>query len=313
MTLSKGKKLIFGTRGSSLALVQTRWVIQELRKIFPHLEIEEKILSTKGDRDKTLPLRQLGGDGLFVKELERALLQGCIDVAVHSLKDLPAKSPPKLRLAAIPRRAPAGDLLVSRFHPTLESFPPGSVIGTGSARRRVQLRWAAPALEIVPIRGNLDTRLRKLRDGEYDGIIVAEAGVARVGYSIVRGLPVEPLARSVMLPAPGQGALAVQVRSEDRAVAELVESLDCFETRSCVDAERAFLSACGGGCHNPIAAFARLSSRESMNLDAVVSRDDESFLIRLQAKSQGKESPSDLGRRLSEDARLWLGASNGQW
>ncbi len=305
MTRSK-KSLRLGTRASRLARIQTAWVMKELKKLDSSLDIKETIISTKGDRDKSKPLRELGGDGLFVKELERALLDGRVDLAVHSHKDVPAEQSEGLSIAAIPKRAPTGDLFVSRLYPTLDSCPPDTKVGTGSARRRVQLLWAAPNVEVVPIRGNLDTRLNKVREGVVDAIIIAEAGLQRLGFETAQGLHVEPLRPNVMLPAAAQGALAIQIRSDDEFTRLLVEKINCSVSADCVAAERAFLAGVGGGCHHPVGALAK-NKKSGIHLQAMVARDEDSFVVRLEARQEKGETPAELGFRLATDAKHWVG------
>jgi len=300
-------RLRLGTRGSRLARTQTAWVAERLRRCHPELQVVEVVIATKGDRDPTTPLARMGGDGLFVKELESALLDGRVDAAVHSLKDLPTADTDGLVLGAVPERAPAGDLFVSRRYPTLEACPPGTRIGTGSARRRVQLRWAAPAVDLVDIRGNVDTRLARVRDDTVDAVVIAEAGLVRLGVACAAGLQVQPLGTDVMLPAAGQGALAVQIRRSDGVTAALVAAIDHPSTAACVTAERAFLAAVGGGCHHPIAALARRTSQR-LTLEAVVARDETAFLVRLKDSVPVTVSPTDLGRKLADEGRRWLGS-----
>ena len=307
MTRKNKKKIRLGTRASKLARIQTKWVIERLEKAHP-LKFEEVIISTKGDRDKTKPLREMGGEGLFVKELERALLDNRVDIAVHSHKDVPADMQEGLVIAAIPERAPTGDLFISKKYPTVESCPPGTIVGTGSARRRVQLLWAAPGLKIVPIRGNLDTRIKKLRDGEVSAIVVAEAGLSRIGYEAAAGLNVEPLQPDTMLPAAAQGALAIQVRAADNEIRNLVKSINCKRSFDCVCAERSFLAGVGGGCHHPVGALAKVT-KNGITLQAMVARDEDNFVVRLAAQQEEGESARELGLRLAADAKHWIGAA----
>jgi hydroxymethylbilane synthase len=245
-----------GTRGSALARWQTDFVAERLREAWPGLEIEIVVLHTQGDKvlDKPLPL--IGGKGLFTAELEEALRTRAIDLAVHSLKDLPTEMPPGLTIGAIPPRAPVEDVLVSRSGKTLAELPPGAVIGTSSRRRAAQIRRRFPQLAMADIRGNVDTRIRKALDpqGPYDASVLARAGIERLGHGEVIG---EVIALDVMLPAPGQGALAVQCRDEE-VLRVLLEPLDDPATRAAVEAERGFLAGLGGGCAVPIAALAIL-------------------------------------------------------
>lgn len=248
--------LRLGTRGSALARWQTDYIAARLTAVWPELAVAVEVLHTQGDRilDKPLPL--IGGKGLFTAELEAALHSGAIDLAVHSLKDLPTELPPGIVIGAIPVRAAVEDVLISRSGAPLAALPPDAVVGTSSRRRAAQLLHAYPHLRTADIRGNVDTRIRKALDpdGPYDAIMLAAAGVERLdlGDAITARLPLD-----LMLPAPGQGALAVQCRDEPALLA-LLAPLDDAATRAAVTAERAFLSGLGGGCSVPVAAFAEL-------------------------------------------------------
>lgn len=242
-----------GTRGSTLALWQTEHVIGKLKEQFPRLDCRVEVISSKGDRDQITPLPALGGKGLFTAELEAGLYAGEMDFAVHSLKDLPIQDPPGLITAAIFARSEPRDVLVGRDGLTLSQLPPNAVIGTSSTRRGAQLLARRPDLLVRTIRGNVDTRLRKLDEGLYDAIILAGAGIERMELShrVTEWLPV-----SWFSPAPGQGALAVQCRSDDEEVKSLLGVLHSQELAECVAAERGFLAALGGGCSEPVGAFA---------------------------------------------------------
>lgn len=245
------KIIRLGTRGSQLALAQAGWVASQIATALPGVKTQLVLIKTSGDRFRNRPLREFGGKGLFVKEIEEALLAGHIDCAVHSLKDLPASIPDGLVIAAVPRRATSADVLVTREGHSLSSLPRRARIGTSSVRRAALLKWLRPDLKIVPLRGNLDTRLRKLDAGHLYGIVVAEAGLSRLGVvreSIRRLDPV------VFLPAVGQGALAVETRSDPWA--DALRFLHDEQTGYEVVAERAFLAALGGSCHTPLAARA---------------------------------------------------------
>jgi hydroxymethylbilane synthase len=246
-------KLIFATRPSALARWQTRWVINALQGIYPDLECEENVIATKGDKILDRPLPEIGGKGLFTQELESELLSGAVHCAVHSLKDLPIQSPEGLTIGCIPVRAEVRDALISKDGFTLATLPQNAVVGTSSLRRGAQLLAARPDVRIESLRGNVDTRLRKALDGQYDAIILAGAGLTRLGLNVhvTEWLPLD-----IMLPAPGQGALAVQCRAEDQTTLGLLEALDDESTRKHVTAERAFLSGLGGGCAVPVAAYA---------------------------------------------------------
>jgi len=245
------KPLVFGSRGSALALAQTRLVIAQLQTVWPSRTFDLRIIKTQGDRlaeDTGRPMDEALGKGLFTGELERALRSGEIDLAVHSLKDLPTGDAEGLVLAAIPKRADARDVLISRYASTLEGLPVGSTIATGSPRRSAQIRAVRKDLRTVPIRGNIDTRLRKFREqNEWTGLILAAAGLERLKPDL-SGLIVTPLPISVMLPAPGQGALALQTRADAEDIRELVRAIHHATTAFAVGAERAFLHALGGGC-----------------------------------------------------------------
>lgn len=257
------RPLILGTRGSDLALAQSRLVHQLLEAAHPGLVIEQKIITTTGDARTTLALHEptAEGAGLFTKQLEEALLSGEIDLAVHSLKDLPVETPPGLVLAAILPRAPIADLLVSRHPGGLKKLPAGAVVGTSSPRRALLLKEQRPDLVMQPIRGNVPTRLQKVAAGDYDATILAAAGLGRLGHDLSSGaLEINNTTLSLetldwMLPAPGQGAIAVETRSGDRAVA-LLAALHDEITARCVCAERLVLKHLGGGCHLALGALA---------------------------------------------------------
>lgn len=245
-------RLRVGTRGSLLARTQTAHVVALLQAAHPALEIETVIVQTSGDRS-TASLRQIGGQGVFTRELEAALLDGRIDVAVHSLKDLPSTMPDGLVLAAVPPREDVRDVLVSRFDGGLDALPEGARVGTGSLRRQAQLLAQRPDLHVADIRGNVDTRLRKLADGQYDAIVLAAAGLARLGWldRATAFLPVD-----VVLPAPAQAALGVQCRADDHQTRALLMAIDHAPTHVAVRAERAVLRRLGAGCRLPVAAYA---------------------------------------------------------
>ena len=266
------RTLSIGTRGSALALRQTQMVATALRRHHPGLVIEIREIRTSGDREQSASLQAIGGQGVFVKELEDALWRGTIDLAVHSLKDLPGALAEGLTLAAIPKREDARDALISRSGASLADLPPGAVIGTGAARRIAQLRALRPDCEIADLRGNVDTRLRKALDpaGPYDAIVLALAGLKRLRRA---GVVTEILPFDTMLPAPGQGALGLETRTDDAWARELVAALDDPATNAAVTAERAFLAALGGGCTAPIAAWGRLR-RGHLWLTGMVGRED---------------------------------------
>jgi hydroxymethylbilane synthase len=246
-------KLIFATRPSPLARWQTQWVIQALQGIYPDLQCEEKIITTKGDKVLDKPLPEIGGKGLFTQELESELLSGAVHCAVHSLKDLPVENAEGLTIGCIPIRAEVRDALISKNGLGLDSLPRDAIVGTSSLRRAAQLKAARPDLKTESLRGNVDTRLRKALEGQYDAIVLAGAGLTRLA---LHQHVTEWLSLEVMLPAPGQGALAVQCRANDETTLGLLSVLDDESTRNTVTAERAFLSGLGGGCAVPVAAYA---------------------------------------------------------
>lgn len=253
-------KLIFATRPSKLARWQTNYVISTLKNIYPTLECEEKIITTQGDKVLDKPLPEIGGKGLFTQELESELLRGAVHCAVHSLKDLPVENPAGLTIGCIPARAEVRDALISAEGHTLSTLPHGASVGTSSLRRAAQILSLRPDLRIESLRGNVDTRLRKALEGQYDAIILAGAGLTRLGLDahVTEWLPLQ-----VMLPAPGQGALAVQCRADDDSTLKLLAVLEDVSTRNAVTAERAFLSGLGGGCSVPVAAYATVSSNQA--------------------------------------------------
>ena len=293
------RKITIGTRGSQLALWQTNWVKAEIEKRYPNVEVEVRIISTKGDRVLDVSLPKLGeqGKGLFTKELEDALFDRRVDLAVHSLKDLPTELPAGLHVGAICEREDVRDALVARG--AIRSFnelPRGALMGTSSLRRQAQLRAARPDLVIEPVRGNVETRLRKLDEGKYDAIVLAAAGLHRLGYA---DRITEHLNEELMLPAVGQGALAVESREDDSATAEIIRALDHQATRLACAAERAFLKALGGGCLVPIAANATIES-DKMTLSGLVASPDGSESIR--GEQSGSSDDAELiGRQLAED------------
>lgn len=257
LTLPEGRRLRLGTRGSALARWQTDYVAGLLAAAWPEITWEVKVFHTQGDRVLHTPLPLLGGKGVFTAELEEALHAGAIDLAVHSLKDLPTDLPSGLALGAVPARAAAADVLVSRDGHTLETLPFGATVGTSSSRRAAQLLHTRPDLHILDVRGNVDTRVRKAlaSGGPYDALLLAQAGLERLGHA---GVISQVLPFEVMLPAPGQGALGIQCRDDDAMLARLTP-VEHVATRQAVQAERAFLSGLGGGCAVPVAAYATVA------------------------------------------------------
>jgi hydroxymethylbilane synthase len=256
-----------GTRGSALALTQSRWIQAQLTGRHPQCRVELVIIKTSGDKIQDVPLAQIGGKGLFIKEIEEALLSGEVDLAVHSLKDMPAVVPEGLMLGAVPPREDHRDAFISSRYGSLAEIPAGGRIGTGSLRRRVQLLHVRPDLEVVAIRGNVDTRLKKMETLGLDALILAAAGLNRLGLGhVYRGL----LPETEMLPAVAQGALGLEVRRDDRRVLDLISFLDHPPTRIAVTGERAFLACLEGGCVVPVAALGRVAG-DTLTLEALIS------------------------------------------
>jgi hydroxymethylbilane synthase len=289
-------RLVLGSRGSALALWQARHVAGLLRAAHPGLGIEEVIIKTEGDRRTEQALSALGGKGVFVKEIEDALLEGRIDLAVHSMKDMPTEMPEGLGFAAVPRRHDARDALLTTDGAGLADLPRGARVATGSPRRRAQLLAARPDLRMIEMRGNVDTRVRKLKEGQCTAMVLAVAGIERLGIDVPRvALPLE-----ICLPAVGQGALAIETRSADAGTRALVGVLDDPETAWRVEAERAFLAQLGGGCLAPAAAHAQVRGGELL-LEGIVADPDGSRVLR-DRESGPVERAAALGERLA--ARL---------
>jgi hydroxymethylbilane synthase len=305
-------KLIFATRPSALARWQTQWVIDALQGIYPELVCEEKVITTQGDKILDKPLPEIGGKGLFTHELENELLSGAVHCAVHSLKDLPVASSPGLTIGCIPIRGEVRDALISKDGSALATLPQNAVVGTSSLRRAAQLRAARPDLKVVSLRGNVDTRLRKAMEGQYDAIILAGAGVTRLGLD---QHVTEWLSLAVMLPAPGQGALAVQCRADDQTTLDLLAGLDDETTRNLVTAERAFLSGLGGGCAVPVAAFAEVSVQSqvsSLRLTGLVISEDGTKAIKVTGEgAEALQLGDELARRAIAQGANEILALNG--
>ncbi len=274
-------KIIIGTRGSQLALWQANFIKSEIERLFDGIKVELNIIKTTGDRITDRPLAMVGGKGLFVKEIENALLNNEIDLAVHSMKDMPGILPDGLTIGAIPERENPFDVLISKENRMLSDYPTGARVGTSSLRRASQLKHIRPDLTIESIRGNLDTRIRKLKSGEYDAIVLAAAGLRRLGQE---NEITEYLDESVMVPAVGQGALCIETRKNDPDIAQIMAKLDHPGTRHCVTAERAFLRQIEGSCHIPVACFGKME-QEKVILTAIVASEDGSQVIREQLSS----------------------------
>ena len=253
-------KLVVGTRGSNLALVQTNWVVDQLKKENPGVEFEVKIIKTKGDLIKDLPLDKIGDKGLIVKEIEKSLLDGEIDMAVHSMKDMPSYLPEGLKFAHSPKREDPRDALIFKEgYKSLDDLPQGARIGTGSKRRKYQLLKHRPDLEIVPIRGNIETRIKKIETEKLDGVVLAASGLRRAGLDdkIDYYIPTD-----IMLPAPAQGILALEIREDDKETEKIIDSIKDDITKIQIDAERGFLIGVNGSCHIPMGAYCEIEGEK---------------------------------------------------
>ncbi|MBW1888777.1 MAG: hydroxymethylbilane synthase [Deltaproteobacteria bacterium] len=285
--------LRIGTRGSRLALAQSEWVRERVEERYPNIKIELVRIKTKGDKILDSPLSEIGGKGLFVKEIEDALSRKEVDVAVHSVKDVPTELPDGLKLAVFPKREDPHDAFISVDYETLKDLPEGSSVGTSSLRRSSQLLHMRPDLDMVSVRGNVDTRLRKLESGDFQAIILASAGLKRLGLSsrINQVIPYDEL-----LPAIGQGALGLEIRKDDK-VWEILHFMNHEPTEMAVRAERAFLMELEGGCQIPVAAYGRLSG-DNLILKGMVAELDGSRIIKDEVRGQ-KDSPEDMGVSLA--------------
>jgi len=295
--VSEAGRIVIGTRGSALARWQADHVTAELRRRFPDLVVEQQIVVTEGDRTQTGPVIELGGKGVWVKEIEEKLLAGDIDLAVHSLKDVAAHLPDGLALVAIPPRADPRDALVSRGGAGLRDLAPGSRVGTSSLRRVCQILAARPDLKLETLRGNVDTRLRKVAEGAVDAAILACAGLDRLGFA---DRITERLSTEVMLPAIGQGALALEARTGDVNVLPLVRKLSDPDAETAVAAERALLAALGVGCRTPVAGHATVQHGR-LTVRGLVGRPDASEIL-LESVEGRPEAAGELGAELG--ARL---------
>lgn len=293
------RKWVVGSRQSALALTQTNYVIGALRRLAEEqgiaAEFEVKKIVTKGDRILDVTLSKVGGKGLFVKEIEQAMLAGEIDLAVHSMKDMPAVLPEGLTIGCVPEREDPRDALITREGGSLESLPPGARLGTSSLRRSSQMKFLRPDLVVEPLRGNIDSRLKKLEDGAFDAILLAAAGLRRMGWQerITATVPPEQC-----VPAVGQGALAIQCRSNDKELLELLKRYQHEPTAVTVSAERAFLGRLNGGCQIPIGAYAKLrEDGRTIVLTGIVGSADGAELLR--ETMEGTE-PERLGAAVGE-------------
>src|SRR5438093_3239143 len=295
--------LRLGTRGSALALWQANWTKSQLEKQWAGLTVELVAIKTSGDKILDVPLAKIGGKGLFTKEIDEALLDARIDLAVHSPKDVPFQLPAGIDFAAIPEREDPRDVFISNG-PTLQELPAGARIGTSSLRRQVQLRHHFPALHLETLRGNIDTRLRKLASGEFDGIILAAAGIKRLGYEQERSTQI--LNDDIMISAVGQGALGIVCRSADASTRAVLQVLDHVPTRTAVTAERGLLRALGGSCQIPVAGRATLDV-DRLTIKGLIASLDGTRVI-ADELSGGADRPNELGLELGHKL-LSMGAA----
>ena len=284
------RKIKIGTRGSKLAIIQAEWVLNKLKEAASGLKVSLIKITTRGDQDSSTPLENFIQDGIFVKELEKALLDGKLDLAVHSLKDLPTDIPHGLALGAVTSRVDPRDVLISTAG-QLDNLHQGAKIGTGSPRRAIQLLARRPDLEIGALRGNIDTRLRKVTDGIFDGIIMAAAALIRLGWAdkITQYLPIE-----YFLPAVGQGALGIEIRSDDSEIADLVSLVNHEATWQSITTERTFLLALGGGCQAPIAALGTVLPNNTLRLEGMVAGTESKRILRNQEEGDSM-NPEQIG------------------
>lgn len=283
-----------GARGSALSLAQTNWVIAELRKHDPQAEFEIVPITTKGDTDAR-PLFTINQKGIFEKEVDRAVAEGRVEFAVHSLKDVPAELPEELVLACIPKREPANDIFISKDGSTLDSIKSGAVIGTSSLRRAVQVTRRRPDLAVKPIRGNIETRIRKIGDGNFDGIVLAQAGIQRLGLDV----KYEKLPFDTFMPSPGQGALAIVARKDNRGVLEMLKKIEDKISRNAVEAERSLSIFVDSGCRFPVGALASQDG-ERLTLQVTVYSVDGSRHISV-TRDSGADRAHELGRQVASE------------
>jgi hydroxymethylbilane synthase len=290
-----GAPIRIGTRGSALALWQANWVHDQLAAV--GISSEVLTISSRGDLQPDAPIASIGGDGVFTKELQKALLDGRINVAVHSLKDLPTEAAPGLVVACVPERESVNDVIICREPGSSATLPEGARIGTGSLRRRAQLLHLRPDLKMLDIRGNIDTRLRKLADGEFDALVLAEAGLKRLG---LESRITEILSAPQMLPAVGQGALGLETRFGDHVARKALESIDDPESHQSVLAERTMLAALAGGCLAPIGAWGRVESDGRLRLTACVLSADGKQRLAAERVSNAADALA-LGRQVADE------------
>ncbi len=302
--MGKEKKVVVvGSRGSKLALIQTNWVISELKRLHPGLEFQIEKISTKGDKITNAPLSRLGGVGLFTKELEVALIKEKIDIAVHSAKDVPTELHEGLTIGATPKREDPHDALISINNASLEKLPDNARIGTSSLRRKAQLLAFREDYKILDLRGNLDTRLKKLEAEDLDAIVVAHAGLLRMGYT---GQISQIIPFDIMLPAVGQGSLCIEIRKDDTRIQKIVSAMDDEQTRIAVEAERSLLAKLQGGCQVPIGAYAEVQGKE-VSIEAIICTLDGDHAIRDRHSgptNQAAKIGDELAQRMLDNGGL---------
>lgn len=289
-------KIRVGTRGSNLALIQTNWAIDRLKEKFPEVEFEIKIIKTKGDKILHLSLDKIGDKGLFVKEIESQLLEGEIDLAVHSMKDMPAEVVEGLKFAAVPKREDPRDVIILREGlNSFDELPIGATIGTGSKRRKYQLLRKRPDLNIVPIRGNIETRISKIESENLDGIVLAASGVIRADLEekITEFLPVD-----LMIPAPAQGALALEIRENDEELEKMIDAIKDEISQIQTDAERSYLAGIDGSCHIPMGAYCEVDG-EKLILTGIFG-DEDGEKITVASLEGDRDNPKELGSNLAK-------------
>jgi len=300
-------KYKIGTRGSPLSLAQTSWVIAELKKKFPQAEFDIITIKTKGDTDAR-PLFTINQKGIFEKEIDRAVAENKVDFAVHSLKDVPSELPDDLILACIPKREATNDIFISKDGTTLETLKKGSTIGTSSLRRAVQVSRKRPDLVVKPIRGNIETRIKKLQEGEFDGVVLAQAGIARLGIDV----KFEKLSTRDFPPSPGQGAIAIVARKDNYSLIETLKKIEDPDSRAEVEAERSLSIFVDSGCRFPVGALAQIKDNK-LTLDVTVYSVDGSKSINvekigdpMQAAELGKQAATELSQKgIAELAKHW--------
>ena len=289
-------KYLIGTRGSQLSLTQTNWVVSELKKKSPQTEFEIISIKTQGDTDAR-PLFTINQKGMFEKEIDRAVAEKKVDFAVHSLKDIPAELPDNLELTCVPKREEANDVFIAKDGSTLDTIKKGSVIGTSSLRRAVQITRARPDVTVKPIRGNIETRIRKVHDGEFDGIVLAEAGISRLHLDV----KFQRLSMDAFPPSPGQGALGIVSRRDNLPLVELLKKIEDPETRNSVEAERSLSMFVDSGCRFPVGAFAHKENNR-LKLKVIVYSIDGSRSIMVEKDSEVNQA-NDLGKQAAQELR----------